>query len=339
MITIKEIAGQLGLSTTTVSNVIHGKTKEVSQETIRKVQDFLEQVEYVPNINARNLAQNQSKIIGLVLKTKEDRFVELLNDPFVSEMIAGIERVVRSAGFFMMIYMSDDIAEIISQVSTWNVDGLLLFWMLDDDGIRVSRKVHKPIVCIDTYSQEENIDFVNIGLTDEQGGYDAVNYLIQCGHRRIAFLSDNIVGVDRERFHGYRRALRDAGIEYSDRSFLMLRSEKEEIDRSYERLIDRLGDHTAVFCISDLYAVMLMNKLQNRGIRVPEDISVVGFDDNLYGKLSRPPLTTIHQDPLEKGILAAETLIGIIRGSSPESKNIILKTSLVIRGSVREIQA
>ena len=155
MITIKEIASRLGLSTTTVSNVIHGKTKEVSAETIARVQKFLEEVEYVPNINARNLAQGQSKIIGVVLKTLDFRLWysdNILSDPFVAEMIGGIERAVREAGYYMMLYISDDIAEIIQHISIWNVDGLILFSMMDDDGNRVAAKYHKPIVCIDTYS-------------------------------------------------------------------------------------------------------------------------------------------------------------------------------------------
>lgn len=100
MITIKEIAARLGLSTTTVSNVIHGKTKEVSAETIARVQKFLEEVEYVPNINARNLAQGQSKIIGVVLKTLDFRLWysdNILSDPFVAEMIGGIERALSRA--------------------------------------------------------------------------------------------------------------------------------------------------------------------------------------------------------------------------------------------------
>ena len=164
MITIKEIASRLGLSTTTVSNVIHGKTREVSAETIECVQKFLEEVEYVPNINARNLAQGQSKIIGVVLKSLDFRLwhsSNILSDPFVADMIGGIEKAVREAGYYMMLYISDDIAEIIQHISIWNVDGLILFSMMDDDGNRVAAKYHKPIVCIDTYSSKNNDDFVN----------------------------------------------------------------------------------------------------------------------------------------------------------------------------------
>ena len=139
MITIKEIAAQLGSSTTTVSNVIHGKTGEVSPETIGRVRSFLEEVEYVPNISARNLAQNRSKIIGVVLKAWERKYENIFRDPFVAEMIGGI----------------DDIAEILQYVSTWNADGLILFCMLDDDALRVRKKYRKPIVCIDTYIDKQ----------------------------------------------------------------------------------------------------------------------------------------------------------------------------------------
>ena len=103
MITIKEIAKQLNMSTTTVSNVIHGKTSEVSDDTKKKVQDFLDKVDYVPNINARNLAQNESKIIGLALKARADKYENLIMDPFVSELIGGVEETIRNAGYFMML--------------------------------------------------------------------------------------------------------------------------------------------------------------------------------------------------------------------------------------------
>ena len=316
MITIKEIASKLGLSTTTVSNVIHGKTKEVSADTIERVQKFLEEVEYVPNINARNLAQGQSKIIGVVLKSLEFRLWHsdnILSDPFVSEMIGGIEKAVREAGYYMMLYISDDIAEIIQHISIWNVDGLILFCMMDDDANRVAAKYHKPMVCIDTYSTEKSDDFINVGLDDEQGAYEAVRYLIDSGHTKIGFLTDNRVGVDRARFWGFRRALKEAGIEYSDRSL--------------------------IFCCSDIYAVLMMAALKDRGFRIPEDISIIGFDDNLYSRICTPRLTTVHQDAAEKGRVAAGILIDQIRGKAPASKEVRLHTHLEIRETVKIIPA
>ncbi len=340
MITIKEIASRLGLSTTTVSNVIHGKTKEVSAETIGRVQKFLEEVEYVPNINARNLAQGQSKIIGVVLKSLEFRQWykdNILCDPFVSEMIGGIEKAVREAGYYMMLYISDDIAEIIQHISTWNVDGLLLFCMMDDDADRVAAKYHKPVVCIDTYGVGESGNFYNVGLDDENSTYEAVRYLIGNGHRRIAFLTDNKVGVDRARYWGFRKALKEAGIEYSDRSFLRFNPSVELSQKSIDDICDKARKHTAVFCCSDVYAVLLMKALSKRGVRVPEDISIVGFDDNLYSSVCSPALTTVHQDADLKGQTAACLLIRLIQGERPEKKEIKMETRLVIRETVRRI--
>ena len=333
MITIKEIAQKLGMSTTTVSNVIHGKAGEVSEETRQKVQAFLKDVDYVPNINARNLAQNESKIIGVALKAREDKYENLIMDPFVAELIGGIEETIRNAGYFMMIYISRDTEKIMRHVSTWNVDGLILSGMLDDDGIRVSTRYKKPIVCIDTYSIEGLKHFTNVGLDDENGTYEMVKYIISCGHRRIAFLSDNTKGVDLARLTGYKRALAEAGIEFGEDDFLRIRPKSDEIEESLEEICQRALDYTAIMCVSDLYAVTLMSALTDRGIRVPEGISIAGFDDNMLGSFYRPALTTVHQDVKYKGVVAAQTLLKQLKGEETEHQ-IILPTRLVIRDTV-----
>ena len=336
MITIKEIAKQLNMSTTTVSNVIHGKTGEVSDETKKKVQDFLKKVDYVPNISARNLAQNESKIIGLALKARADKYENLIMDPFVSELIGGVEETIRNAGYFMMLYISSDTSEIMRHVSTWNVDGLILFGMLNDDGIRVSERYKKPIVCIDTYSIEGLKHFTNIGLDDAKGTYDIVNYLITQGHKKIALISDNSNGVDLARLNGFKLALSDAGIKYKNSNFLKIRPRADEIESSLEEICEKLKNFTAVFCVSDLYAVTLIAALEDRGIAVPDDISVVGFDDNMLGKLHRPALTTVHQDVKAKGVMAASTLLKQLRGEKTPNQ-IQLPTHLVIRDTVKKI--
>ena len=342
MITIKEIARKLDLSPTTVSNVIRGKTGEVSSETIKRVQKFLEEVDYVPNISARNLAQNESRIIGVVLKMLDYKYDNIFKDPFVSEMIGGIEKAVRKAGYFMMLYISNDIAEILKHISTWNVDGLILFCMLDDDGIRVKKKYRKNVVCIDTYVSDDVLkmypdSFVNVGLDDEDGAYQGTRYLLECGHRKIGFLANTRDGVDLHRFRGYRKALDEFGVEYSDFDFFHLRAELDEIDKSFEKLARRSKDYTAVFCCSDLYAVRFINECEMIGIHEPDDLSVVGFYDNYCGALCRPPLTTIHQDAEYKGVLAARTLIDLIHGKSPEKNQMVLKPTLVIRESVKKL--
>ena len=333
MITIKEIAKRLNMSTTTVSNVIHGKEGEVSEEKRKIVQDFLDRVDYVPNINARNLAQNESKIIGVALKARADKYENLIMDPFVSELIGGIEETIRNAGYFMMLYISRDTEKIMRHVSTWNVDGLILFGMLDDDGIRVSTRYKKPIVCIDTYSIEGLKHFTNVGLDDEKGTYEMVKYIISCGHEKIAFMSDNTKGVDLARLTGYKRALKEAGIEFKEEDFLRIRPKSDEIEASLEEICRRALDYTAIMCVSDLYAVTLMSALQDRGIRVPEGISIAGFDDNMLGSLYRPALTTVHQDVKNKGVVAAQTLFKLIKGEKTDHQ-ITLPTRLVVRDTV-----
>ena len=333
MITIKEIAKRLNMSTTTVSNVIHGKEGEVSEEKRRMVKEFLDQVDYVPNINARNLAQNESKIIGVALKARADKYENLIMDPFVSELIGGIEETIRNAGYFMMLYISRDTEKIMRHVSTWNVDGLILFGMLDDDGIRVSTRYKKPIVCIDTYSIEGLKHFTNVGLDDERGTYEMVKYIISCGHEKIAFISDNSKGVDLARLTGYKKALGEAGIQFKEEDFLKIRPKADEIDESLEEICRRALDYTAIMCVSDLYAVTLMSALQDRGIRVPEGISIAGFDDNMLGSLYRPALTTVHQDVKKKGVVAAQTLLKQIKGEETDHQ-ITLPVRLVIRDTV-----
>ena len=338
MITIKDIARQLDMSTTTVSNVIHGKTKEVSQETIERVRAYLDKVGYVPNLAAQNLAANQSRIIGVVIKTRKDRYMNILSEPFVSRILGVIEQEIREAGYFMMLYISEDMMDILNKVAAWNTDGLLLFWMVDDDALRVYKRYRKPVVCVDTYISREVIDqfehsFVNIGLEDEKGTYDAVSYLLKLGHQRIAFLSDDRSGVNRERYKGFCRALDEAGKEHGEEDYFELNSGKDEIYESMAQLAKRAAGYDAVLCCSDVYACIFTKALERAGLEVPAGISVMGFDDTIPGVISRPSITTVHQDIEKKGELAIGTLLRMIQGETFENDQIILKTSIIERES------
>ncbi len=337
MITIKEMAEMLDVSMTTINNVIHGKTSQVSKTTIQKVEEMIEKYEYVPNMTARNLAQNKSKIIGVAMKTRKDKHENTLKDPYVSEVIGAIERSVRSSEYFMMIYISDDIKEIVKHVATWNVDGLILFGMLSDDSLIMKKKCKKPMIYIDSYFYKDIIEYVNIGLEDCKGAYDITKYLIECGHTKIAFVADNCHGVDGERFKGYKKALREAGIVYTDKDFFMISHEEGERSSCLEELYDLTRYYTALCCASDYYAVLIMNYLKDNGFNIPEDLSIVGFDDNLYAKTVRPGLTTVQQDVAKKGEIAVKTLLAIMEGETITESKIILPTKLIIRDTVKKI--
>lgn len=339
VITIKEIADMLGISTTTVNNVIHGKTNQVSQKTIEKVQKVIEEFEYVPNMNARNLAQNKSKIIGFAMKAKSDKYEKnALKDTFISELVGAVEKSLRISGYFLMIYISEDLKQIINYVSTWNVDGLILFGMIGDDCILLKSKVSKPMVFIDSYFSEEVMEYINVGLKDLQGGYDITRYLLDCGHRRIGFVADNCLGADKERFLGYKQALREQEIAYRDKDFFLITPGEQELEKCLKDLLEYTKGYTALFCVSDYYAVIIMNYLRDHGKRIPEDISIAGFDDNVYARIVRPSLTTIHQDVSQKGEIAVEKILKLVNGEDIEERIIILPTELIIRQSVKMLK-
>lgn len=337
MITIKKMAEILGVSTTTINNVIHGKKSQVSKTTIDKVEELIEKYEYVPNMTARNLAQNKSKIIGVAMKAPGDKYDNTLQYPYVSEVIGAIEKTVRASAYFMMIYISDDIKEILKYVSTWNVDGLILFGMAGDDCLTMKNKFKNPMVYIDSYFLDDLKDYVNIGLEDFKGSYDITKYLIECGHKKISFFADNCEGVDDERFKGYKKALGEAGIIYTDEDFFLISPEEPELSSCMEEFYDYSTSYTALVCASDYYAVLVINYLKDRGRNIPEDLSVVGFDDNYYATAVRPALTTIHQDVAKKGEIAVKTLLAIMEGETMVEAEIILDTKLIIRDSVKKI--
>lgn len=337
MATIKDMAEMLGLSTTTVSNVIHGKTSEVSQKTVQRVQKLLDTYDYVPNINARNLAQNQSKIIGLAMKDGWHKHSNMLADPFISEIVGAMEAEIRKRGYFMMLYISNSIEEIIQYVSSWNVDGLIIIGMLHDDYIKVKHRYKKPAVLIDSYLSKDVIQYANVGLEDETGGYQMTKYLLENGHRSIGFIADNMAGVDYYRFLGYKRALEEYGLSTTEENIIIIPVGKIEAQDVLNDFYIKTENYSAFMFCSDYYAAIVLNYLQDRGLQVPEDISITGFDNNYFSRMVRPMITTVNQDVSQRGKQAVNYLIDLIDEKVPKQMDIKFPVELVIRGSVRKI--
>lgn len=334
MVTIKEIAERLGLSATTVSNVIHGKTKEVSKPTIEKVTRMLRDCQYVPNRNARTLAQHSSQIIGVVMRYHMSDERNAIQDPFNGELLGSLEATIRKAGYYMMLYATSDPKEILVLTSEWNVDGLILLGLCAEDCQQIKRQTDKPVVFIDCYFFNDGIRYANVGLEDRHAAYLMTQYLLRQGHRNIAFAADNHVGVDGKRFQGYCDALRETGLPEATPQFVMLEAQEERLCICLEEILAKKSLFTALFFASDYYAMRCIHFLQDHRVQVPEDISVVGFDDNLLGRNMRPKLTTMRQDPTLKGKLAVEMLLEFIAGKSPKVFNIRLPAELVIRDTV-----
>ncbi|WP_367565330.1 LacI family DNA-binding transcriptional regulator [Lacrimispora sp.] len=327
----------LETSTTTVSNVIHGKTGEVSPAMVEKVTRLLEEYNYIPNINARNLASNKSGIIGLAMKADMVKDGNFMKDPFAGELTGVVERVIRENGYFTMLYISNDIKEIINSVASWNADGLILQGMKMEDAILLKKRVKKPMIFVDSYFSDSLFEYANVGVEDWKGGYEITDYLIKKGHRKIAFLADNSVGVDYQRLQGYKAAMSEAGIPYKEENFIRLEPCGPDMSPLLSNVYSRAGEFTAFVCASDFYAANIMNYLQDHGVRIPEDLSVVGFDDNSYSTMVRPALTTVHQDVTRKGRLAVEKLFLMIQGEDCGAMSTQLPVYLVERDSVKEI--
>ncbi|GAA4293281.1 LacI family DNA-binding transcriptional regulator [Anaerocolumna aminovalerica] len=335
MITIKEMADIIGVSPTTVSNVIHGKTKEVSKETVEKVNELLEKYHYIPNMNARNLAKKYSKIVGVVFKYNKSTDNNFVQDPFAGEILGAIEKQVRKHEYYTMIYLSEDLDDILRFVSTWNVDGLIAVGFWPDECHLMKKSITKPMVFVDCYFNEDGFDYVNVGLKDKEGGYELTRYLIQCGHKNIAFITDCMISVYKARYEGHKEALEEAGIPVSEQNLLYLRPNQKEFETSIENVFKRYREFSAMFCVSDYYAAKIMNYFIDRGVKLPDDISIVGFDDNLIGQSVRPGLTTMRQNPSQKGYLAVEQLIKLIDQMEIEETNIQMTAQLIIRNTVK----
>ena len=336
MATIKDIAQATGVSCTTVSNVIHGRAKRVSAETIEKINDAIKTLGYIPNMSARALVSNSSKVIGFVNHVMTRKSANFMEDPFHSTAIGAIESTLRENGYYLMLRTVETADDLVAFLQNWNVDGLFFTGIFKDNFFDEVARLNIPIVLIDSYVRQPH--FCNVGLEDFKGSFQATRHLIENGHRRIAFASPSIKdgGVLQERFLGYKAALAEASIPF-DKELVI----KQEMDiDSCRKAADELllhPDVTGLVVTADIMAAGIMAGLNERGVKIPEDISVVGFDDINICQMVTPTLTTIHQDMNLKGRLAVDFMLQLLEGRPLEKSEITLPTHLVERHSVRRL--
>ncbi len=333
MNTIKDIAKKANVSVTTVSNVIHSNYAHVSQETVDKIKSIIEESHYVPNMSARSLVNNSSRIIGVINHLIPSQQESFLQDPFHTASIGGIEKELSDSGYFLMLRTVSNANDLFSLMKNWSLDGLIFVGLFRDAFYQMLMDLRIPVVLIDSYIDDDSI--LSVGLEDKKGAYLATKYLLEKGHRKIAFASPKIRagGVLSQRLEGYKQALREAGVRFERRS--VLESEMTiEASMDLGRRIAAQPDFTAVFATADSLAAGILAGLREAGRRVPEDVSVVGFDDLSLSLLTTPRLTTIHQDAVEKGRIAAHMMIGHLKGTEGMEKKVVLPVRLVERESV-----
>ncbi|MCI8483056.1 MAG: LacI family transcriptional regulator [Lachnospiraceae bacterium] len=334
MITIKEIASILCLSPTTVSNVVNGHTEKMSPATRQRIEDALIQYGFQKTVHQEEYGKALKLIsVDFYLSSKENVFM----DPFCSELLNAIYVKLQEFGRYPVCGIPKEEGEIYHKLQARNIEGGIVVGFQPWECEEFAKRAGKPVVFVDC--GEGNYD--NIGIADYKGGKEITEFMLKEGHRKIAFFCDKKSPVSStfERFRGYCDALKNYGITYSNEDYYYLPDERHlrrEAMRSFAQNARKEG-YTAVFVVSDLLANEAISIFFGEGLQVPEDISVAGFDDNAYAKLSRPMLTTVRQPVAEKGEEAVKLLMQRIKGEDVIAKSFKLPVELIVRESVKNI--
>jgi len=333
---IKHIAKISGFGVSTVSRVINNHP-DVSDKTREKILKVIEEHNYIPNNSARNLKKTETNNIGLLVKG--------IYNPFFSEIVHTIENRLNDAGYSMIIHYKydniNDIGAAIQFIKEKRLKGLIyLGGDFNDEDDEQLRYINTPIVITSPNIIEEAYrkTFSSIVIENEKAAYDAVDYLVKLGHRKIATIVTELKekSIGELRLDGYRKALEDNNIPYNKEYVRVGEFTFESAYNEMNDLLDNNEDITAVFAISDIMAIGASKAILSRGLRVPEDISVIGFDGIEYSRYFHPSLATIEQPKEEFGHKSIEILFKLIDGKI-DHQHIILDTKLLKRESCRQI--
>jgi len=317
--TLEDIARQAGVSAMSASVVLNGarSSTRVSLDTRTRIIEAAEELGYRANQVARSLSRRRMDTIGIVAVIESDEinvyFLEVLNG-----LLEAIARCGQNATIFSIQKWEQDENRVL-QFCDGRIDGVILLAPNPSQKFVASMPQHTPFVSIHSDNFVSRIK--NIEADNEGGAYSMVQYLISKGHRRIMHITggEDRVGA-RERVQGYLRALREAGIpedpSLTIAGYFHARVGRETIHRLIENR-HRIPLPTAIFCASDMIALGCLEALTAHGVRVPEDISIAGFDDNIMARMSVPPLTTVRQPFRKMGHWAVETLLQQIQGEAP----------------------
>lgn len=332
MATMKDIANAVGVSMTTVSNVIHGNYDRVSPKTVVRIQQAIEAMHYVPNMSARALVSHSPRIIAYVdWHSPQENYS---NNGFSGTMLCRIENVVTTHGYYLMVRRDTDEQALRLMITTWNPDGVIFKDCVPPSLIAFVRSLDKPCVAINTYLPDP--DLVQVHAADYDGGRIATEHLLALGHRDIVFIgaiNRGFQNIDL-RYQAHCDALRAAGIAPDPDNLIdSLHPFRADSAIDMGRQLAQRGGFTAICVSGDQYAAAVMTGLRESGVRIPQDVSIIGFDDTDIARMCVPPLTTIRQDGVSKGERAAEALFALMDGQSPDPQDFTLPVRLVVRES------
>lgn len=336
---IYTIAEHAGVSKSTVSRVLNNKD-DVSETTREKVMEVIKNLNYKPNSSAKGLASQRTKTVGLV--------VSEITNSFFSMFVKGAEDKAMEENYNIMLANSNWVVEeelkCIRIFEEGRVDGILKISgggdELLNDYLNSLANKEMPLIVVDRKMDNENIPKVNVDNID--GAYRGAKYLLELGHKKIAFVKgDDIAASDAsiDRVKGYRKALAEFNIdsEVIEPGFF----DREDAYTATEKIIRNHPDVTAIFYASDMMAVGGLKALKKAGLKVPEDISVLGFDDIELASIIDPALSTLRQPRYQMGYLGMEKLIDKLEGRPKEvyEEDIIFELELIERESTGPVKA
>lgn len=331
-ITIKEIAKMADVSIGTVSRIINNSGEGYSEETRDRVLQVIKENNYVPNEVARGLITKRTKTLGLILSD--------ITNPFFPFIVRGAEDEANKRKYSLILCNSDNNTkkeiEYIQLLKQKYVDGILCCTNPFKNNKKLEESLGSNIPVVITDNFEKNHDGYGVFVDNEIGGYIATKHLIELGHKKIACItgpSNSTSSI--QRMNGYKRALKDEGITFDIDLIVEGNYKIESGIAGVQSLKD--SSYTSIFAFNDLMAYGVYKEAANRGLKIPEDISVVGFDDINISQLVSPELTTIFQPAYEIGRKAAELLINRIEGTFIEKNIIMFEPELIIRKSTKMI--
>jgi LacI family transcriptional regulator len=337
-VTIRELARLSGVSVGTVSRALNGYP-DVRQDTRDRIVRLAEELDYTPQAAARTLVTRRSHVIGVFLETGKNH--PDIQHPFFHEVLVGIKNRLGAAGYDLLLFASEEPGNgygthsYLKRCNHHHVDGAVLMGLSADDP-ETDRLARSSLPCVSVDVEFQGLHSSWVSSDNHQGADLAVKHLMECGHKRIAHIAGPLdTTPGRERLAGFRRAIEKAGLPYYDELVVYGDFYYESGLASMEKLLDLATPPTAVFVASDMMAMGAMRAVQARGLSVPGDVAVVGYDDITIAGMAHPPLTTVRQEKAQLGELAAEALLRQIEeGANGDLESTLtLPVTLVVRES------
>jgi len=327
-ITLKMVAERAGVSVNTASRAINNKP-DINEETKKRILQIAQELGYVRNDTAVALRTKRTGTLGVVIADNRN--------PFYAEVLNGIEEAAREKNYHIILantqrdYQKEE--EVINLLLAKRVDGLLITPVQDrDDDIKNLIDANIPFVVVGR--DFENIEVDAVYNDEVKGGFLATEYLIKKGHKKIALVDGFLYkSPARGRLEGYKKALKKYGIPLDDD---LLSVGDIDVKDGYERtkqLFEKELDFTAIFAYNDMMAFGAMQVIKEKGLKIPEDIGLVGYDDIPFGSLISPPLTTIRLKKQDLGVESVKMLLSRINGKRKMTKKVMLGVELQVRES------